>query len=290
MNSVLRALRRFVLLCVGLPVLAGCTSGNLLRLASSADLINPAVRVDHDLSYGALPRQRFDVYRPTRVSDHPRPVVVFVHGGSWNWGSKDQYRFVGAALAERGAVVAVINYRLHPDAHLPESLDDVAAAVATVEQQASRLGGDPARVFLMGHSAGAELAALIALDPKRLEARGARPVQGFVGLAGPYDFTITDDYLKEYFGPPEHFPASQPVNSVSPSSAASLLVQGLKDTTVWPRNAEALAVRLRASGVPVETVMLDEDDHSTVLKRLARPYRRDDRVLAKVVAFIGAAQ
>ena len=111
MNSVLRSLRRLALLCVGLAVLAGCTAGNLLRLASSADLINPAVRVDHDLSYGALPRQRFDVYRPTRVADHPRPVVVFVHGGSWNWGSKDQYRFVGAALAERGAVVAVINYR-----------------------------------------------------------------------------------------------------------------------------------------------------------------------------------
>jgi len=290
MKTLLQFFRRVVQFAVGLVLLAGCSSGNLLRLASSADLINPAVRVEHDRAYGELPRQRLDWYRPARSSDRPRPVVVFVHGGSWYWGSKDQYRFVGAALAERGAVVAVINYRLHPEAHLAQSLDDVAAAVAQVERDATRVGGDPTRVYLMGHSAGAELAALIAMDPERLKARGARPVQGFVGLAGPYDFTITDDYLKEYFGPPEHFPASQPVNSVGPASAASLLVQGLKDTTVWPRNTESLAGRLRASGVPVETVMLDEDDHSTVLKRLARPYRRDDPVLAKVVAFIGAAQ
>lgn len=275
------------LLCL---VLSGCTSTGLLRLASSADWVNGAVKIEHDVAYGDLPRQRLDLYRPSAAVTTPRPIVIFVHGGSWYWGSKDLYRFVGAALAERGAVVAVINYRLHPDAHLAESLDDVTAAVVRVEHEATRLGGDEHRVFLMGHSAGAELAALIALDPTRVRAAQGEPVRGFVGLAGPYDFLpLKDEYLREYFGPPERYPASQPVNVVSPLSAPSLLIQGLDDTTVWPRNVDALATRLRDAHVPVETLMLDHDDHSTILKRLARPYRHDDPVVDKVIAFVQAA-
>ena len=95
--------------------------------------------------------------------------------------------------------------------------------------------------------------------------------------------------MREYFGPPERYPASQPVNVVSPLSAPSLLIQGLDDTTVWPRNVDALATRLRDVRVPVETLMLDHDDHSTILKRLARPYRHDDPVVDKVIAFVQAA-
>jgi dienelactone hydrolase len=291
MSRAFLRIQRGLLLIASLWMLAGCSSGALLRLASSADLMNSSVRVEHDIAYGALPRQRMDLYVPTVSSEKPRPVVVFIHGGSWNWGSKDQYRFVGAALAERGAVVAIVNYRLSPQAHLQDSLEDIVAAVSRVQSEVPRRGGDAGRVYLMGHSAGAELAALIALDPARLQSVAARPVRGFVGLAGPYDFLpLTDEYLKEYFGPPELYPASQPVNVVTSGSAPSLLVQGLKDTTVWPRNVEALAVRLRSVGVPVETLMLDEDDHSTILKRLARPYRRDDVVLGKVVEFIGTSQ
>jgi acetyl esterase/lipase len=269
--------------------LGACTSTGLLRLASSADLINPAVRVQHDVAYGSAPRQRLDVYRPRADSAAERPLIVFVHGGSWYWGSKNLYRFVGAGLAERGAVVAVINYRLHPEAHLADSVQDVAMAVAQLQRDAAQVGADPRRIYLMGHSAGAELAALVALDPSHLRALGAAPVQGFIGLAGPYDFLpITDDYLKEYFGPPERYPDSQPVNAVSRASAPSLLLQGLADTTVLPRNTEALANRLRSAGVPVETLVLEHDDHSTILRRLARPYRHDDPVVARIEQFVGA--
>lgn len=284
-----RVLRRILPLSA-LLLLGACTSAGLLRLASSADAINPAVRVRRDIAYGSLPRQRLDLYRPAAASARPRSLVVFVHGGSWQWGSKDLYRFVGAGLAERGAVVAVINYRLYPVAHLADSLDDVTAAVATLERDAGRYGADPARVYLMGHSAGAELAALVALDPAHLEAAGAAPVRGFVGLAGPYDFLpLTDPPLRLYFGPPERYPASQPVNVVSARSAPALLVQGRADTTVAPRNAEALAAKLRGADVPVDTLMLDTDDHNTLLRRFARPYRGGDPVLAAIARFVGAA-
>ncbi|MEI6458844.1 MAG: alpha/beta hydrolase [Pseudomonadota bacterium] len=286
MNKLLFGLRPVVaLLCIA--TLPACTSNGLLRLASSADLVNGAVRVDHDVVYGPLPRQRLDLYGPAIAAAQPRPVVVFVHGGSWNSGSKDLYRFVGSALAEQGVVVAVINYRLYPEAHLPESLDDVADAVACAEREAVRFGGDSHHVVLMGHSAGAELAALIALDPQRMSKRAAQPVRGFVGLAGPYDFLpLKEEYLKDYFGPPALYAASQPVNFVSAASAPALLVQGLADTTVAPRNATALAERLRAAGVPVETLLLDQDDHSTVLRRLARPYRHGDAMLDRVAQFV----
>ena len=273
-----------------LGTLAGCTAGGLLRLANSADVINGAVTVSHDIAYGTLPRQRLDLYLPRHPPGRPVPLVVFVHGGSWYWGAKNQYRFVGAALAEQGVVVAVINYRLYPEAHLEDSVEDVVTAVAFAEREATRRTGDPARVYLMGHSAGAQLAALVALNPTRLAAVGVPAVNGFIGLAGPYDFLpITDDYLKEYFGPQERYPLSQPVNFVSSASAPALLVQGLKDTTVRPRNADALGARLRAAGVPVENLLLEDDDHSTVLKRLARPYRHADPMVERVLRFVGAA-
>jgi len=133
------------------------------------------------LHYGPSPAQIVDVYAPDRAAD--APVVVFIHGGSWRTGDPDMYAFVGAALAARGIVTVLAGYRLYPQATYPAFLQDSARAVAFARDYAAGFGGNPACLFVMGHSAGAYNALMLALDPRWL-APGTALV-GAIGLAGP---------------------------------------------------------------------------------------------------------
>ena len=268
-------------------VSAGCSSF-LLGVANGIDLPSGQYRREAGVRYGADPRETLDVYRPAEVAGAAvRPLIVFVHGGRWSSGSKEQYRFVAAGLAARGFVVAVPNYRLYPEVHMDAAAADVAHAVAFAERSAAAWGADPARTILMGHSAGAQLAALVSYEPRWLAVAGARPVAAFVGFAGPYDFLpLTDADLIDYFGPPEHYPATQPVNFVGRASPPAFLAQGLADRTVWPRNTTSLAEHLRAAGVPVEVHLLPGEDHGGVLKRFARFYRGKDALYQALLQYL----
>ena len=166
-----------------------------------------------DISYGADPRNQLDIYRP-RASTGAAPVVVFFYGGSWNSGSRSDYAFVGEALAERGIVAVLADYRLYPQVRYPSFLEDSAQAVAWTLKEIQHYGGDPKRVFIMGHSAGAYNAAMVAIDPRWLAAQGASPssLRGLIGLAGPYDFIpITNPAARPVFFYPDTPPASQPI-------------------------------------------------------------------------------
>ena len=269
-------------------LLAGCATVEL-GAANAVELGGDGYRRESGIAYGTHPRQRLDVYVPTAPAAGPRPLVVFVHGGRWSSGSKDQYRFVAAGLAARGVVTVVPDYRLYPEVRMAAAAADVARAVVWAERAAARYGADPAGVAVMGHSAGAQLAALVATDQHWLAEAGGTPVRALVGLAGPYDFLpLTDDDLRDYFGPPERYRESQPVNYVDATSAPALLVHGLDDTTTRPRNTESLAARLRASGVPVEVRLMPGEDHSAVLRRFVRLYRADDPVYGELVRFLFA--
>jgi acetyl esterase/lipase len=268
-------------------LLAGCST-ILLEAANGVDRLGTHYRREADVPYGSDARQRLDIYRPAAPgSAAPRGLVVFVHGGRWNSGSKNEYRFVAAGLAERGFVVIVPNYRLSPAVRMDAAASDVARAVAYAESSARSLGADPERVILMGHSAGAQLAALVANDARWLSEAGAKPVRALVGLAGPYDFLpLTDADLVDYFAPPAHYPATQPVNYVSAASPPAFLVHGLADTTVRVRNAESMAAHLRAAGVAVELRLVPGETHGGVLKRFVRFYRGDDELYAALVRFL----
>lgn len=113
-----------------------------------------------DTAYSAT-RHRLDVYAPKGKAAVPRPVVVFIHGGSWNSGSKNFYSFIGRRLAKQGVVAVIINYRLAPQVRVPQMADDCARAVAWTATHIQDYGGDPQRLFVMGHSAGGGLAALL---------------------------------------------------------------------------------------------------------------------------------
>jgi acetyl esterase/lipase len=112
------------------------------------------IRVANDLSYGEGPRHTLDIYAPETVGASA-PIVVFFYGGGWE-GAKEMYRFIGYSLAAQGLVVVIPDYRLHPAVEFPAFMNDAAEAVTWTRANAAQFGGDPDRLFLMGHSAGAQ--------------------------------------------------------------------------------------------------------------------------------------
>lgn len=231
-------------------------------------------------------RLGMDVHTPATGAGKA-PVVIFFHGGSWRDGNRSDYRFVGKALAARGMLVLVPDYRKGPLHPFPAFMQDAASATAWARQNAARLGGDPARIFLMGHSAGAHIAALLATDQRYLAAQGMRPGQlaGVIGLAGPYDFLpITDPKLQEVFGARATWPESQPVNFVNGDEPPFLLVHGDADRRVWQRNSERLSALLREAGVATTLRIVPGAGHAGLLTGFVAP--RFSPVLDQAVAWI----
>lgn len=244
-----------------------------------------------DVAYGDHPRQVFDVYVPTAAGAGPHPVIVFFYGGSWRSGDKDRYAFVGRALAAQGAVAVIADYRLVPDVRYPGFIEDNAAAVAKAREIASRFGGDPDRLVLSGHSAGAYNAALLALDPRHLDAAGVprKAIAGLIGLSGPYKFEPREYRVtRAAFEGSYDDPAIQPLDLARAGAGAppALLMHGADDTTVEPRNAGALAEALREAGVRADSVLFDGIGHAGALLALSKPLRGSAPVLPRIDAFL----
>ena len=267
--------------------LAGCTTNQMLGAANLVE--GPGPRPT-ELAYGSGVRQQLDVYRPTAVAGaaaSPAPVIVFVHGGSWRSGDKRLYRWLGKSLASQGFVAVLVNYGLMPTVRFPDSAKDVAAAVAYAYRHAAEWGGNPERLTLMGHSAGAHLTALVAYDGRYLAVAGLSPsiLQGYVGLSGPYDFLLDTPLLRDTFaGAPEREHDAQPIHFVTTGAPRSLLVMGRDDTTVNPRNTRSLAARLREAGAPVEELWID-GEHGATVGAFSRVYRKGSEVNRRVLAF-----
>ena len=242
--------------------------------------------------YGAHSRQRLDVYGPSRrgraapaSAGEPLPIIVFLYGGSWQSGMREGYGFAGRALAASGFIVAIPDYRLVPEVRFPAFLEDGASAVRWVRANAARFGGDPSRIVLVGHSAGAYNAAMIAIDPRWLGSERSA-VRGLVGLSGPYDFLPLDGPVtRAAFGGAADLAATQPINFASAGDPPSLLLHGSGDTLVHVRNSRALARRLEAAGVDARLKIYPELGHVGIVTALARPLRGRAPVLRDIVGF-----
>lgn len=241
--------------------------------------------VARDVAYGSDPRQRLDLYAPRGKAPGKLPVILFFYGGSWSSGTRAGYAFVGRALAAEGFIVAVPDYRLVPQVRFPAFLEDGAGAVRWVRAHAMGYGGDPDRLVLAGHSAGAYNAAMLALDPRWLGADRAA-VRGWIGLAGPYDFLPLDQPATiAAFGAAPDPTATQPVRFASAGDPTAFLASGTEDTTVRPRNSDVLGAALSAVGVPVERRRYPGIAHIGLLTAIARPFRSRAPVLADMAAF-----
>jgi acetyl esterase/lipase len=257
------------------------------------DLLNATtslrgLAVAHGLAYGSGERHRMDVYRPERGGD--LPVVVWFYGGGWQWGERAAYRFVAASLARHGFVVVVPDYRLYPQARFPAFLEDGAAAVAEARRLAPGWGGDAARLFAVGHSAGAYIAAMLAVAPDWLDAVGVgrAGLAGAVGIAGPYDFLpITGADIRAVFAPAaDDLRRTQPIHHVDGANAPLLLLHGGRDTTCYPRNSLALAARIRAAGGPARAKIYGHIGHIGIVAGFAPLLRFCAPTLSDTVLFL----
>ena len=251
------------------------------------------------IAFGPDQQQRLFVTRPvhraapkTRADAPPAkpwPVIIFIHGGSWSHGDPADYGFIGRNMAPLGHVVVKAGYRLGEGGKFPAMLEDGANVVAWVQANIADYGGDPSRIYLMGHSAGAYNAAMIALDQRWLRDAGvsAAAVRGVIGLAGPYDFLpLTSDSTKRSFGDQADLDQTQPVNFARSGAPPFLLLSGTADETVRPRNSEALKTALLAAGEAPQLHLYEGVTHARIIMDFAAPWNRSSDIITRSARFI----
>ncbi len=266
-------------------VAAACTPLSAFNTLAPVD---PAARAGRDIAYGPLPRQKLDIYAPAKA-EKPAPVLVFFYGGGWVTGRRQDYAFAGKALASRGFLTVVPDYRLVPEVRYPRFVEDGALALRWVREHAAEYGGDPRRVVLAGHSAGAYIAVMLALDPAFATAAGADPadIRAVAGLSGPYKFLpLRAPATIAAFGGAPDLEATQPINHVHAGAPPALLLHGARDLAVSPKNSIRLAQALQAVGATAEAKIYPGLGHPAMVLALSRPFRGKAPVLDDMTAFL----
>lgn len=267
--------------------LAGCSGISVYNeFAAQGDAGEVVVE---NVAYGPDQRQKADIFLPANNSGNA-PVIVFFYGGKWSTGSKSDYAFVGEAFSQRGYVTIVADYRLVPDVRYPAFVEDTAKAVAFAHRMAPTYGGDPQRLFVVGHSAGAYNAMMVTLAPEFLAAEGLSPsvIKGLAAISGPYDFKpLSTNITLEAFAGTKDFAPTQPINRVTPDATLPpiLLLQGSADKLVRPRHAEKMAEVLRQSGKQVETIYYRGAGHARPILALGEPLQAKLPILDDIVSF-----
>jgi len=240
--------------------------------------------VRRDIAYGNAPRNLLDYYE-CRASDRSSvPVVLFFYGGNWRWGRKADYQFVAAGLCQQGFDVVIPDYRLYPDVHFDGILEDARNACLWVLEQTARRP-----VIVIGHSAGAQLGALLCLNPD-IYPDGVLPLdrlRAFVGLAGPYDFyPYSEDFHYDLFGPEERYPESQPVNFVRQEAPPMYLLHGREDQRVRRGHSKSLMEKMQSAGGRASREVYDDMGHADLVLSLAPFFKNRYPVIADVIRFI----
>jgi acetyl esterase/lipase len=244
--------------------------------------------VGEAIAYGPDARQKLDIYAPSDASG-PFPILLFVYGGSWKDGYRGGYEFAGRAFAARGYLTLVMDYRLMPENRFPAFVQDVACAIAWAEQESQRFGGDPKRIFAVGHSAGAYNLSMAILNQKYLQAAGANssPIRGVATMAGPFDFLPLDTKTTiGTFGREPDLAVTQPITYARANVPPFLFMTGTDDTTVFPKNSRAMDKALRIKGATSELREYKGVGHVGILMALAKPFRSMAKpVLEDILAF-----
>ena len=244
-----------------------------------------------NIAYGDDARQKLDIYLPKPNAVGGSAVLIFFHGGSWRDGEREGYGFLGRAFAARGFVTVIADYRKAPRVRFPAFVEDTAAAIAWVHANIAKHNGDAERIFVMGHSAGAHIAMMTALDPQWLAAKNLTPdvIKGVIGLAGPYDFLpLTTESSQIALGQWPDLTETQPITFARADAPPLLLLTGDKDTVVKPRNSKILSAKIQALGGQQQLQIYPDVDHADIIMAVARPFRQKAPVVADVVNFIHA--
>jgi len=285
-NFYLRLLAIFSSSCL----LLGCVNSSLF-LANTLARFDDYTVIENRI-YGKEKLNTLDIYVPdvTQILNTPFPVVIFFYGGCWGGCAtfnKENYRFVAQALSSNQFITVIGDYRRYPQALFPEIINDSKNIVEWVKTYISHFHGDSNRIFLMGHSAGAHLAAMLTLNENYLKPETYQSIKGFIGLAGPYDFLpLTESYQKIVFGPTAKYPTSQPINFVSGTEPPLLLLQGILDEDVLPKNAKNLSRKIKQMRGCAKLQLYKNTDHTEILGALAIPIRDNKPVLTDIIKFL----
>ena len=243
------------------------------------------------IEYGTNARQKLDIYLPKnpQISDTLKKVVIFYYGGNWDSGERADYKFAAEALVSQGYIVVIPDYRVYPEVLFPGFMADPVSAAKWVKTNIQKYHGDANKIFLAGHSAGAHIAVMMAINAEYLAVVSLKPndFAGVIGLAGPYDFLpLKSARLKIIFGADSEQWKSQPINFVNGKNPPLLLAVGMKDGTVWPRNSINLAKKIKEKNGQVEVVEFANYSHVDMVAKLAKPLRGNGELLKPIVEFI----
>jgi acetyl esterase/lipase len=245
--------------------------------------------IHRGMAFGPEPRQKLDVYVPSGLTASA-PVVLFFYGGGWQGGDRGDYLAFGQAFASAGMVAVVADYRLYPQVKYPAFVEDAAGALAFVRAHALQYGGDPQRIFLAGHSAGAYNAVMLASEPKFIAAKGGSLdwIKGVIGIAGPYNFLPMRDpvYVDMFHG--ANNTDSMPVHHVDGPRPPMLLISGSDDGTVRLSNTNDMSERLRRFGSDVKVIFYKGVGHVGVILSLVRGFRGLAPLRQDMIDFIRA--
>lgn len=247
-----------------------------------------ATRLASDVTFNAEKQLKLDVWGAPKEKAK-RPVLVFFYGGGWAHGERSHYGFAARAYAAKGFIVVVPDYRKVPQVRFPAFNQDGAAAVRWVQDNIARYGGDPQRVALAGHSAGAYIAMMLTLDRHYLRDAGVAPdfIRATVGLSGPYDFYPYDsrrsiNAMRAWPNPQE----TQPIAYARKDAPPIMVVTGTADDTVKPRNAILLSKKLHELGALAEFRAYDDLGHEDVIMAVSKPFRNKAPVLQDSADFL----
>ena len=272
-------LKPFAAFLIAVTALAACAPVTVLNNITPSSTFDRSKNV----SFGDADRDKLDIYRAEEPKDDA-PVLMFVHGGSWDSGSKDIYKFLAEGFTKSGYDIVVPNYRIYPNAKFPDFLEDNAKAVAFTERTFPNR-----KIVLMGHSAGGYNVLMLGLNDKYLSAAGVdrcQSISGIVSLAAPVGVVPLESApLTEIF--PDRFTGNDAVlNNVNGPSPAIFLGHGESDTTVSPVNATKLAEKITARGGRAEAEIYPEQSHTDMVKVLSRHFDGDANLKADVVKFL----
>ena len=247
--------------------LVGCSPLTMVNTIAPDD----GFVLDKAIDYGPDERQKLDVYYP-EVHQPQTPVLVFFYGGSWRRGDREKYRFIGQALSSRGYVTVIPDYRLYPDVQFPAFVEDGAASVAWVKENIAESKNG---IVLIGHSAGAHLAALLALDARYLSQQGItdQTISGMIGLAGPYAFE--PENFRRYraiFATAQPPDISRPVTYARGDAPPLLLMHGADDSMVLPLHSKLLQERVDNQNGRVTRLELEGVNHFDIVLGLSEPF------------------
>jgi len=278
--------KTFIVLCTAL-VLVACTRLGFAYLNSSAQRAD--MHISKNIAYGPAPWQVLDVYQPASAPS-ALPVVLFFYGGGWTKGSKDDYLFVADRLARAGFVVVIPDYVKYPQERFPTFMKDAAKAAKWAARNIQRYNGNPQQLQVMGHSAGGLMGALLISDRHYLAAEGlpTRIFKGFVGLAGPYDFTPDEEPYTENFTQHSNYTNMQVTHFINGSEPPMLLQYGDADDVVGYSNIEKLVARVQQMRGRVQVHLYPKRDHVDVIADFSQVWEKDSPVAEDAIAFLKA--